>query len=274
MEKVLHSIFFFGGINVLPVKPEEFLPSEMVTAFKKNYPKPFQEYNTHLPTQTPYSIVLEMVEKYSGSIDVLERLRTWNNRVNGKIINNFVSTVVSYCWPQGGRCYYGASLSCFGLMEAKTMIAISCFKTWHPAIGWVVSTCQRQKANLKFSPGVHSTAVRMKFRSTANDKLLPPCFKCHSMFQNVVYEPKYSSDDTEDQNEPPWSHGNCAESESFSKLLNADSTVSSDTKAHIGGTLQAIENITLETDPLEKQIRNIGARQFKLPRNSSLKFFS
>ncbi|CAM4647342.1 unnamed protein product [Lepidochelys olivacea] len=61
LQKMLHAIFFFGQIHVTPIEPREFLPESHQDTFRCLYLAPFQQCTTHLPTKTPYSILLDYV---------------------------------------------------------------------------------------------------------------------------------------------------------------------------------------------------------------------
>lgn len=60
-QQVLHAVFFFGRLNQRQIIPSEFLLFQPFQNLQENYPRSFQEYNTHLPTMTPYSILLQFV---------------------------------------------------------------------------------------------------------------------------------------------------------------------------------------------------------------------
>lgn len=60
-QQVLHAVFFFGRLNQRQIRPSEFLLFQPFQNLQENYPRSFQEYNTHLPTMTPYSILLQFV---------------------------------------------------------------------------------------------------------------------------------------------------------------------------------------------------------------------
>ncbi|XP_065418995.1 uncharacterized protein LOC122172242 isoform X2 [Chrysemys picta bellii] len=70
LQKMLHAIFFFGRIHNTPIEPREFLPEPYQDAFRRLYPAPFEQCTTHLPTKTPYSILLDYAQ-HSGFQEVL-----------------------------------------------------------------------------------------------------------------------------------------------------------------------------------------------------------
>lgn len=63
---MLHSIFFLGYIYDSSLTPDMFFTKPTSCAFvKEKFPEPFEKYKTHLPTRTPFSILLNMVsQKY------------------------------------------------------------------------------------------------------------------------------------------------------------------------------------------------------------------
>lgn len=60
-QQVLHTVFFFGRLNQRQMRPNEFLDSKTFQRLQEKYPRSFQEYDTHLPSLTPYSILLQFV---------------------------------------------------------------------------------------------------------------------------------------------------------------------------------------------------------------------
>lgn len=61
MEKVLHAVFFFGRLNRRQMTPDDFLEPSFSQRLQQKYPQSFQQYSTHLPSLTPYSILLQFV---------------------------------------------------------------------------------------------------------------------------------------------------------------------------------------------------------------------
>ncbi|MBN3292365.1 ZC11A protein, partial [Polypterus senegalus] len=163
----------------------------------------------------------------------------------------FASRVISYCYFEDvitnnrTKKYFGASIACKGKVQREILIDVACMRTWNQkvAIGVTTATIKGNKP-LLLPPNVHSTAYRMKnnplwrngnevVRSLetssseqADLKLrpmegylpMPPCNRCLEIFPNITFNPTRM----EDNHPPKWEHGNCAECESVSKLLNAD----------------------------------------------------
>ncbi|XP_053087477.1 uncharacterized protein LOC113543737 isoform X3 [Pangasianodon hypophthalmus] len=80
MDEMLHSIFFLGYIYDSPrLTPSDFFRSpETREQVMKKFPRPFEKYRSHLPTRTPFSILLNMLRvkglaqgPSSGSLAVL-----------------------------------------------------------------------------------------------------------------------------------------------------------------------------------------------------------
>ncbi|KAL7826768.1 hypothetical protein AOLI_G00319770 [Acnodon oligacanthus] len=76
MDEMLHSIFFLGYIYKAHLTPKNFFPKDIVLQnVKSMFPEPFKKYNSHLPTRTPFSILLNMMEiLYSTEEKIKEKL--------------------------------------------------------------------------------------------------------------------------------------------------------------------------------------------------------
>ncbi|XP_028674951.2 uncharacterized protein LOC114664831 [Erpetoichthys calabaricus] len=163
----------------------------------------------------------------------------------------FASRVISYCYFQDvvtnnrTKKYFGASIACKGKVQREILIDVSCMKTWNQkvAIGVTTATIKGNKP-LRLPPTVHSTAYRMinnplwrngkevvrSLETSSSEQAdlelrpmkgylpMPPCDRCLEIFPNITFNPERM----EDNHPPKWEHGNCAECESVSKLLNAD----------------------------------------------------
>ena len=66
MEKVLHAVFFFGRLNRRQMTPDDFLEPSFSQRLQQKYPQSFQQYSTHLPSLTPYSILLQFGNEVAG----------------------------------------------------------------------------------------------------------------------------------------------------------------------------------------------------------------
>ncbi|XP_031454839.1 uncharacterized protein LOC116232550 isoform X2 [Phasianus colchicus] len=262
MEKVLHTVFFFGRLNQRQMRPNEFLDSQSFQRLQEKYPRSFQEYDTHLPSLTPYSILLQFGNEVAGC-STQEEMESFLHEFNSAVQitiehrvpilkpNEFIfrATVVTYSFYREPRkpkneagfpLFYGASLSCKGLMEKKIMISILCLKIWHRAVAFAVYHGQDNLA-IVFPDGVQCQAFRYS-NGTFIEK--PPCVNCRMMY-HVDFQP-YEGDTRENV---PWLRGNCAENESLSKLLQGvlglqERVVSTDTSMINNSpqnTYQAIE---------------------------------
>ncbi|XP_067914398.1 uncharacterized protein [Heterodontus francisci] len=181
-KEILHTILFWGSINIPIIEPEEILGQAEVQLFTSEYPDVFQKYNTHLPARPPYTVLLDMVVKITGTnnvdgvleclLDLSEQMVVKLTNANSSICGNvFVSTVISYCyfWDAGdGKQktgnYFGASVSCKGRQQTEIMIDILCSQTWHRKIGQAVCLGNWYKNQaLWFPPDVHSMAYKISF---------------------------------------------------------------------------------------------------------------
>ncbi|XP_051965499.1 uncharacterized protein LOC127631422 [Xyrauchen texanus] len=85
MVEVLHSIFFLGNIHKNKIMPTDFFAEKEFSQLYNKFSKPFNEFCTHLPTRTPFSILLDVVVKIKGSqneIEVMEYLLTLLKQLN------------------------------------------------------------------------------------------------------------------------------------------------------------------------------------------------
>ncbi|XP_052543540.1 uncharacterized protein LOC128082905 isoform X3 [Tympanuchus pallidicinctus] len=231
-QQVLHAVFFFGRMNQRQIEPNEFLLSQPFQNLKENYPRSFQEYNTHLPTTSPYSILLQFGKEVAGC-NTQEEMESFLHEFNSAVEiaihlqahrmspSEFVfrAAVVAYSFYREPKepenkasfpIFYGASVSCRGMMEKKIMISILCLRTWHKAVAFAVYHGQD---NLVI---VFPDEVQCRAFCYSNGVFIekPPCVNCKMMY-HVNFQP-YEGDTRENV---PWPHGNCAENESLSKLL-------------------------------------------------------
>ncbi|XP_043924123.1 uncharacterized protein LOC122799246 [Protopterus annectens] len=279
MEEVLHGIFFFGSIHAIPVKPEEFFPDGHHEDFKNIFPEPFEKYNTHLPVRTPYSVLLVLVVKIksTGNMNEILQLLTETNTflqkpspTDNTVWNSndycFDSTVVSQSYfkdPQtdkGSEMFWGASLACKGKVEREILIYISCIKAWNKAVAYAVHYAQTGRA-IKFPNYVYSEAFRSGRRNNSPYESIPPCLKCVSLFHNIRFIPQ-----SEEEHHAAWPYGNCAEAESFSKLLNTLSNVLDDVKAVINGAEEPFtqEMIDFVANCQKSAAQKLKSRKFLL----------
>ncbi|XP_075702206.1 uncharacterized protein LOC142666143 [Rhinoderma darwinii] len=237
MERVLHSIFFFGNIYSPPISPDNFLPDQRTEKFKDVFPKPFSEYNTHLPRYTPYSILLEyMTESLKPEnpdaflkklVAVNESLwKSFDEEGNQPIANDFTLTasVVTYCCVKDSKDAkvlkkaYGSSMSCKGKTERRIMIALSTLHVWDRVISYAVCR-QGNGLPITFPEQVHCNAYSFITKRGGYEEI-PPCTKCNKMYI-VKFNPEHQAHNKEER----WLYGNCAENEAFSKLLQTHKDV-------------------------------------------------
>ncbi|XP_035424514.1 uncharacterized protein LOC118259239 [Cygnus atratus] len=267
MEKVLHAVFFFGRVHKRMVKPTDFLGSQVCQTLQAKFPRPFQQYGTHLPGLTPYSILLQFGSEVAGcsTQEQMESfLRDFNNTLQEELEREanmkpseftFRAAIVAfsiYRDPEDGAApplFYGASLSCSGLLERKIMIDVLCIKTWHKAVAFAVHHGEHNLA-IVFPDGVQCRAFYYSHGAFMEKQ---PCMKCREMF-HVDFQPPADSTGENSQ----WLYGNCAENESLSKLLQGipglqEKVVSTHTPPQ-PNTYQAIEQEF--TDIIENSFRN------------------
>ncbi|XP_067914400.1 uncharacterized protein [Heterodontus francisci] len=252
IKEILHTILFLCHINLPSFEPQDLLQESWECWYHK-LPDVFKQYETHLPTRPPYTILLEIVvdckesdntEEILALLSILNKKMTveQNSQKGRRCGNNlcFVSTVISCCFFQdlvrGTKTnnYLGASVSCFGKHQKEIMIDILCCQTWNKDISLAVCMaleCHEQA--IKFHPLVHCTAYSMKDSSntergvcTANGKHqqhtpIPPCRKCLTLFPDIGNDLQQRNNDHRF-----WQYGNCAEVESLSRLLNAHGDIS------------------------------------------------
>ncbi|XP_040386648.1 uncharacterized protein LOC121057055 isoform X2 [Cygnus olor] len=267
IEKVLHAVFFFGRVHKRMVEPTDFLGPKVCRTLQAKFPRPFQQYGTHLPGLTPYSILLQFGSEVAGcsTQEQMESfLRDFNKTLQEELEREanmkpsafiFRAAIVAfsiYRDPEDGAApplFYGASLSCSGLLERKIMIDVLCIKTWHKAVAFAVHHGEHNLA-IVFPDGVQCRAF---YYSNGAFVEKQPCMKCREMF-HVDFQPPADSTGENSQ----WLYGNCAENESLSKLLQGipglqEKVVSTHTPPQ-PNTYQAIEQEF--TDIIENSFRN------------------
>ncbi|KAM9177494.1 uncharacterized protein V3H86_010260 [Mergus octosetaceus] len=267
IEKVLHAVFFFGRVHKRMVNPVDFLGPKVCQSLQAKFPRPFEQYSTHLPCLTPYSILLqfgtevvgcstqEQMESFLCDFNktLQEELEQETNLKPSEFV--FRAAVVAfsiYREPKDGAAtplFYGASLSCSGLLERKIMIAILCIQTWHKAVAFAVHHGEHNLA-IVFPDGVQSRAFYYTDGAFVEKQ---PCVKCTKMF-HVDFQPPADSA----MENSRWLYGNCAENESLSKLLQGipglqERVVSTHTPPQ-PNTYQAIEQEF--ADIIENSFRN------------------
>ncbi|KAK6469526.1 hypothetical protein HHUSO_G31792 [Huso huso] len=289
MAEVLHSIFFLGNINDVKIDPMEFFTDIVGEEIKKKFPEAFEKYDTHLPTRTPFSILLDAVVLIKGNQnqkDVMEYLSALLKELSvpkpkKATHSNYYTleaTVICMChYERNGLKglnpnpnFYGGSLSCKGLKERKVMIALSCLEPWTPAVAYAVAFAD-EGAYIKLPKDVISEAFQ---RDLKTDSYLEkaPCTNCITIFRGVSFKPCYTGNNKKEL----WPYGNCAETESLSKLLKADLTLRGQVEVH---NKTGIVHLDLETHQIhskatETLVEELPKGRFVVPSNVFQFFYS
>ncbi|KAM8945678.1 uncharacterized protein RCH25_048993 [Pelodytes ibericus] len=282
MQKVLHSIFFLGHVNVPRISPEEFLSDNMQTLYKNKFPKPFIECSTHLARQTPYSILLEFMQEIrdpENQDNFLKELAAVNksllkldkNQGNQQVSNAFSATVTAYsCFTDAEdnqilKMAYGASMSCKGRDPRKIMISVSALVVWDKAISYAVFT-EGNNPIIRFPNQVYCKAYRFSIEQNGFQNVAP-CNKCAKIFPNVKFDPLH----VKSEKDAGWPYGNCAETEALSKLILGYQEIRSEfqietrdgEKMHINDIENTFKEVYEET--LKRKLKMLlGSRSFKI----------
>uniref|UniRef100_UPI00398EEB3A uncharacterized protein n=1 Tax=Pristiophorus japonicus TaxID=55135 RepID=UPI00398EEB3A len=186
-KEILHTILFFGSINLPVIEPESFFERAEFEQLSTKYPDVFQKHNTHLPTRPPYTVLLDAVVEITGARNVdgvLKCLLGLSEQVvvelthakSSKCGNVFVSTVISYCYflnlyitNEKTDNYFGASVSCKGRQHKEIMIDILCCQTWHKDICLAVCIGNWYKNQALWFPAeVQSMAYNITFNGESS----------------------------------------------------------------------------------------------------------
>ncbi|XP_036423163.1 uncharacterized protein LOC118806024 isoform X2 [Colossoma macropomum] len=221
MDEMLHSIFFLGHIYEHRLTPREFfsLPKVLETV-SSSFSEPFKKYSSHLPTRTPFSILLDMMEiLYSTKrlkeelLHLLKEMKFPNplHKPGSKQEQYYTleSTVICECSDSDSQKYYGASLCCRKGAAKEILIDLSCLQLWHKYVSHAVMSFSSGGGDgITFPGSLRCQAyVRDRKRNVYEEK--QPCSNCGRMFNLQDANP--------DKVEYPF--GNCAETECLSKLL-------------------------------------------------------
>ncbi|XP_077314951.1 uncharacterized protein LOC143935167 [Lithobates pipiens] len=282
LQRVYHAIFFFGHINNPQVNPRDFFPANAWNNIQDTFQKPLAEYKTHLPSQTPYSILLEYItEFYDGKKEsILEELEKRNKELlvnfykdekNQLQPKNFAlsATVISHSCvsnPYSANAY-GASIAYKGTVPRQLMIAISALLVWDKVISYEVR-CKESGRGIQFPHGV--CGYSYKFNTSNNKyKPTPPCTKCYTSYI-IKFDPKFVKTNKQED----WPHGNCAETESLSNLLRHNENIRNavhtyDDNNEIVDRATIIKRFADEhEDELQKEIRSLlEPRRFYINQN-------
>ncbi|XP_017575543.1 uncharacterized protein LOC108440881 isoform X1 [Pygocentrus nattereri] len=221
MDEMLHSIFFLGYIHQDRLIPDDFF--EISTAQQdmcNMFPGPFRKYNSHLPTRTPFSILLDMMEMlYSTErikeelLHLLKEMKFPNplHKPGSKPEQYYTleSTVICECSDSDSQKHYGASLCCRKGAAKKILIDLSCLKTWHKYVSHAVMSFSSGAGDgITFPESLRCQAYVRNWKTNVYEER-NPCFNCGNLFN--------LQDADLDKVEYPF--GNCAETECLSKLL-------------------------------------------------------
>ncbi|MGH0124638.1 UNVERIFIED_CONTAM: hypothetical protein FKN15_057782 [Acipenser sinensis] len=274
MTEVLHCIFFLGHIYKNPVPPMDFFTTEEnIQEYKELFPRAFQQHASHLPTRTPFSILLDLVSKgFTNSKAILNHLAQIKKALqdDDQAENNYTltATVITECYSgQGQERFYGASLSCSGGVETRIMIALSCIQTWNDAVAHAVWNAEKRKSYIRFPKDVFCTAYKIDPKS-ASYVMIAPCSKCNTIFTDVKFKPTFSGE----RDSKRFRFGNCAETESLSHLLDAKENVRNETRAYLDEKEVTVDRASIIKDAKLKAKELLGPRHFKIT-GDIFKFF-
>ncbi|KAI4876217.1 hypothetical protein NFI96_017962 [Prochilodus magdalenae] len=225
MDEMLHSIFFLGhihGNHGNRLTPKDFFTHTSLPIMSYLFPEPFIKYNSHLPTRTPFSILLHIMEiLYSteerikkGLQELLGEMKFPNplHQPGSKKEQYYTleSTVICVCSDSDSQEYYGASLCCRKGPAKGILIGLSCLKTWHEYVSHAVMsfTSGAPSDGITFPKSLRCQAFYRDWKENVY-KEKRACWNCKQLFN--------LQDADEDKVEHPF--GNCAETECLSKLL-------------------------------------------------------
>ncbi|KAK3508217.1 hypothetical protein QTP70_017680 [Hemibagrus guttatus] len=258
---MLHSIFFLGYIHKPTLAPQRFFQNpEIIKDLTEIFPGPFEKYRSHVPTRTPFSILLDMMkiiyrteEKIIAELSILLKNLGFPPHLHrsGNKYEEFYtleSTVICVCYSDSDpQRYYGASLSCRRGNAKRIMIDVSCLKTWHEKVSHAVMSFYPQGPGdgITFPESVKCQAY---IRDSNGYKKRNPCSKCHELFKLKNADP----------NKVDHPYGNCAEAECLSKLLIKNQDVQENTliENHTEENLQNLRHSTKAR--LIEQLQQIG----------------
>ncbi|XP_020392963.2 uncharacterized protein LOC109939085 [Rhincodon typus] len=181
-KEILHTVLFFGNINDPVIEPNSFFNKIEFELLSASYPDVFRNYNTHLPTRPPFTVLLDAVVEILGTRKTDEVLKfllhlteqmvlELSDTKSNKCGNIFVSKAISHCYfwnlhitNEKTDNYFGASVSCRGRQQKEIMIDILCCKTWHQDISLAVCIGNWYKNQcLLFPEAIYSMAYNITF---------------------------------------------------------------------------------------------------------------
>ncbi|KAM9434864.1 uncharacterized protein Hap1MRO34_002600 [Clarias gariepinus] len=270
MDEMLHSIFFLAYIHDRSLTPSKhFKSSKLCDVVKKKFPGSFEKYRSHLPTRTPFSILLNMMETLYHTeeeikVELLILLQELNfpyplHKPGSKHEQYYTleSTVICVCSDSGSnsdstpQTYFGASLSCRKGNAKRILIDVSCLKTWHEFVSHAVMsfTLEGSGDGITFPESVKCQAYIRDWNENVY-KERRPCLNCGELFNLNDADP--------DKVHHPY--GNCAETECLSKLLFNNQHTRKNTRIenHTEETLETLRRRTKES--LTKQLAQVGIK--------------
>ncbi|XP_068118301.1 interaptin-like [Hyperolius riggenbachi] len=206
-------------MEILKIEEQESLMQKLEELNCENL-EPLMHKLVKLNIKNPNSLMAVFLELNK----LMWRLEKENS--NKLIVNDFAfsASVVAHSYikdPNNANFLesaYGASLSCTGKKQRGIMICLSALFVWDKAISYAVS-CENSGHGIVFPQNVHCVAYKFNNHSRRYKKI-PPCVKCNKMFK-ASFDPKHRVTDEPQE----WPYGNCAETESFSKLLHGSEEV-------------------------------------------------
>ncbi|XP_049332305.1 uncharacterized protein LOC125799489 [Astyanax mexicanus] len=265
MKEMLHSIFFLGYIHEDCLHPKDFFPANIPADYERMsrmFPDAFQQYNSHLPTRTPFSILLELMEifyeteeRIKQELAILLKSMKFPNPLHkeGSKYEQFYtleSTVICVCYSNlDSRKYYGASFCCRKGNAKTILIDLSCLKTWHEYVSHAVMSFHGGASGdgITFPTELKYKAFYRDWKENVyNEKR--PCANCKKLFNLPNADP--------DKVEHPF--GNCAETECLSKLLKNDQYMQQKAMIpnHSEEHLENLRNVTKER--LTRELGKVG----------------
>ncbi|XP_029976259.1 uncharacterized protein LOC115409291 [Salarias fasciatus] len=271
VDEILHSIFFLGRVYDPQFSPESIeIDQEMREFLADSYPEAFRRYSSRLPHRAPFSCVLDMIVHIAGQEneeEVKNQLQQFVQQLEGDQPKHLLSTTmcISQINSRDSGRHYGVSMSTFGRVAGKIMVAASCLQTWHQLVaGAVLSYDQRFKKKMPLRSNFNGTIrlpqnIRCQAYNIRDQTLKRPCSSCGDLF---------GLNNTEEKR---WRYGNCAEVESVSKLLKTEAQVTEQVEFQAEWTAESRKQVEDEVrKELEGWLRMKGFRwdgQFYVPQS-------
>lgn len=177
-----------------------------------------EETNGVAPVSQQLFVSLQIVEKkgQQKESEILKSLRDVILKLKEGRPKELVASTACVSQPKNDNNstrYYGLSMS---TSANWIVIAASCLSNWDEYVAGAVMTFYPNKQKKPYFDGTIKLPGQVRCQAfSLNDKLDPilPCKSCASLFGFPV------------SGEDAWTHGNCAENESISKLLKHEQQV-------------------------------------------------